>query len=71
MCFSIPYKILKIKANSVIIEDGREISNIGFPTLKSGDYIRLAGGQIDEVIEKREGFEIRKLIKKLYSIKDE
>jgi hypothetical protein len=65
MCFSIPYKILSIKDNIAIIEDGRKILIGSEISANKGEYLRIIGNIAVGKLTKKEGLKIRKYIKLL------
>lgn len=66
MCFAIPYKILKVNKNSVLIEGNKKITIAENFSLKTGDYVRVTGNVVVDCLTSEEGSSIRKLIKSVY-----
>lgn len=67
MCFAIPYKIISIKKNSAVIEGGRKIRLGKELKASSGDYIQAVDNIAVNVLSKKDGDAIRKLIASLNS----
>lgn len=65
MCFSIPYKVLKIKNGKATVEGGREIKIGKELQVKKGDYLRIIGNIAVDTLSVEEGLKLRQLIKKL------
>lgn len=65
MCFSIPYKVLKISNNSVLIEGGKTVRLGKDLKVKKGDYLRVTGEIAVGKLTPSEGLKIRQLIKSL------
>jgi hydrogenase maturation factor len=65
MCFTIPYKVLDVKKNHVIIEGGKKILLGTEISVDKGDYIQVAGSMAVGKLSKTEGLRIQKLIKSL------
>lgn len=65
MCFSIPYKVLKVDHNSALIEGGRIVRMDKDIQVKKGEYVRIAGNLAVGKLTKKEGLKIRRLIKSL------
>lgn len=65
MCFSVPYKVLKINKKTALIEGGRKIRIGKDLKVKKGDYLRVTGNIAVGVLTKQEGEKIRQLIKNL------
>lgn len=65
MCFTIPYKIISVKNNCVIIEDGRTISLGKELQAKKGKYVQLIGNLAVGVLSEKQGESIRSLIMNL------
>ena len=62
MCFSIPYKILKINKSTALIE-GDKVVKLGKEIrAKTGDYLQVSGGVAVSKMNKSEGDKLRKLI---------
>lgn len=71
MCFSIPYRVIKVYKKTALIEDGRKIRMGEDLKIKKGDYLRVIGNVAVGVLTKLEGEKIRKLIKDLNKKKNE
>ncbi len=65
MCFSIPYKILQVKDDVVIVEGGKVVRIGKEMKVKRGDFLQITGDIGIGVLPKNEGLKIRKLIKSL------
>lgn len=65
MCFTIPYKVLDVKKNHVIIEGGKKILLGTDITVVKGDYVQVAGLMAVGKLSSQEGQKVRQLIKKL------
>ncbi|OGG00258.1 hypothetical protein A3D78_02080 [Candidatus Gottesmanbacteria bacterium RIFCSPHIGHO2_02_FULL_39_14] len=66
MCFSIPYRVEKIKNGTAIIE-GRKKVKVGREIrVKKGEYLQVMGNLAVAKISKKEGLKIRNLIKTIY-----
>lgn len=67
MCFSIPYKVVKVK-NSTAFLDGNRSVKIGSEfKVKKGDYLQIAGDVAVGRLSNSQGLKIRRLIKSLNS----
>lgn len=65
MCFSIPYKVIKVNKNNVLIEGGQTVRPGKELSVQKGDYLRVIGEVAVDVLRREEGLKIRQLIKKL------
>jgi hydrogenase maturation factor len=65
MCFSIPYKVLEINNNHAIIEGNKSVKTGSEFNVKPGDYIQVLGNIAVNVIPRKDGLKIRRLIKSL------
>lgn len=65
MCFSIPYKVLKVSKKSALIEGGRTVKLGEELSVKKGEYVRVTGNIAVGTLSKEEGLKIRQLIKGL------
>jgi hydrogenase maturation factor len=65
MCFSIPYKVLKITKNTVFLEGGKTVRIGREWKVKEGEYLRIIGNLAVGALTKSEGLKIRQLIKKI------
>ncbi len=65
MCFSIPFKVLKIQKNNALIEGGLTVKLGKELKVKIGDYLQIVGDVAQARISKTQGLKIRKLIKSL------
>lgn len=65
MCFSIPYKVIKIDKNTALIEGGYTVRIGKELTANVGDYLQIQGKMAVGVLSSSEGLKIRKLIKSL------
>lgn len=65
MCFAIPYKIVAVNGNRVIIENKQSIRFQKDLKPKVGEFIRVIGNVGVDVLAKSQALEIRRLIKKL------
>jgi len=66
MCFAIPYKVIKVKSDHIVLENGKRLSLPKEP-VQSGEYVRTTGNTIDSILSEEEGENIRKLIKSVYN----
>lgn len=67
MCFSIPFKVLKVEDETALIEGNKTIRIGEELSVKKGDYVRIIGDIAVDKLTQKEGLKIRKLIKKLNS----
>lgn len=65
MCFTIPYKILKVSKNTALLEGGRVVKLGKELKAKKGAYLRVLGNIAVGTLSQTEGLKIRRLIKKL------
>jgi hydrogenase maturation factor len=65
MCFSVPYKVLKIDKNTAFLEGGKTIKIGKELSVKPGEYLRIIGDVAVGSLSKSEGLKVRKLIKSL------
>ena len=65
MCFSIPYKVLEVKKEGVLIEGEKIVKLDKELKVKKGEYIRIRGNVIVDKLTKSEGLKIRNLIQSL------
>ncbi len=65
MCFSIPYKVIKIDKDTALIEGGYTVRIGKELTANVGDYLQIQGKMVVGVLSSSEGLKIRKLIKSL------
>lgn len=65
MCFAIPYRIVTIKKNDFIVEGGKMVKSDKKLDASVGDYVRVVGDVAVDIMPKKEGLKIRRLIKSL------
>lgn len=65
MCFSIPYKVLKVEKNIALLEGNRSVMIGSELRVKNGDYLQIIGDAAVGRLSKAQGLKIRQLIKKL------
>jgi hydrogenase maturation factor len=65
MCFSIPVKIIEVKDDVVVVENGKIIRIDKKMDVKKGNYIQVVGDMAVNTLSENEGLKIRKMIKKL------
>lgn len=65
MCFSIPYKILQVKDDMVVVEGGKVVRIGKEMKAKRGDFLQVTGSIGIGILSKDKGLKIRKLIKSL------
>ena len=65
MCFSIPYKVLKVEKNNALIEGGQTVRLGKEIKVKESEYLRIIGNVAVGKLTKAEGLKVRQLIKKL------
>lgn len=65
MCFSVPYKVLKVGKNIALLEGDKTIKIGKELSVKPGEYLRIAGDVAISTLSKSEGLKVRKLIKSL------
>ncbi len=65
MCFAIPYKVIKVNKNNVLIEGGQTVRLGKELSVQKGDYLRVIGKIAVEVLRREDGLKIRQLIKRL------
>lgn len=65
MCFSIPYKVLRVDETSALIEGGWVVKIGKELKVKKGDYLQVAGNIGVGILSKTEGLKVRQLIKSL------
>ena len=65
MCFSIPYKVLRVEKDKAIVEGGQTVKVGNGLKVHPGEYLRIAGDVAVGSLSKLEGLKIRKLIKSL------
>jgi hydrogenase maturation factor len=65
MCFAIPYKVLKIRQGSALIEGGKIVRLGREIKVKKDEYLRIIGNMAVGSLSKKEGVKIRRLIKSL------
>ncbi len=66
MCFTIPYKVLKVQKNHVVIEGDKKISIENDLNIEVGDYIRVSANIAVDHLTKEEAKRILNLIKSVY-----
>lgn len=65
MCFAVPYKVIKINDDIVVVEGGKVVRIDKEMKVKKGDYLQVVGNVAVGSLNKKEGLNIRKLIKSL------
>jgi hydrogenase maturation factor len=65
MCFSIPYKVVKVGKDNVIIEGGKVIRIDHEIDIKKGSYVQVVGDVVVDALTRENGLRVRKLIKRL------
>lgn len=65
MCFSIPYKVLKVEKNIALLEGNKSVMIGSELRVKNGDYLQIIGDAAVGRLSKAQGLKIRQLIKKL------
>lgn len=67
MCFTIPYKVVRLTHNFAYLEGGKKVSLGKDIHVAVGEYLQVIGDVAVGKLDKSEGLKIRKLIKKLNS----
>lgn len=72
MCFSVPYKVIKVKKNKAYLEGEKTVKIGGELKVNQGDYLQILGDVAVGRLSKIQGLKIRRLIKSLnsYDIKN-
>ncbi|MBM3283905.1 hypothetical protein FJY90_06720 [Candidatus Gottesmanbacteria bacterium] len=65
MCFAIPYKVLKVKSRSALLEGGQIVKLGQEIKIKKGDYLNIIGNIAVGSFSAQEGLKIRQQIKQL------
>jgi hydrogenase maturation factor len=65
MCFSIPVKILEVKDDIVVVENGKVIRIDKKMNVKKGRYLHVVGDMAVDTLSEKDGLKIRKMIKRL------
>ena len=65
MCFSIPYKVLRIGNGTAYLEGGKSIKLGSDIAVRKGEYLQVAGSVAVGNLTKSQGQKIRRLIKSL------
>ena len=65
MCFSVPYKVLRIGNGTAYLEGGKSIKIGSDITVRKGEYLQVAGTVAVGSLTKSQGLKIRRLIKSL------
>lgn len=65
MCFSIPYKVIKIDDDIAVVEGGKIVRIDKKIDMKKYGYVQVVGNVAVSSLSKTEGLKIRKLIKRL------
>lgn len=65
MCFAIPKKIVKIKKDLLVTEDGLEVKTDSPKNFTKGDYAMIYGDVAVSKVIKTEALKIRSLLKEL------
>ena len=65
MCFSIPYKVLRIENGTAYLEGGKSIKIGNDTTVRKGEYLQVVGTVAVGSLTKSQGQKIRRLIKSL------
>lgn len=66
MCFTIPYRVEKIKKNIAYVEGGKRIRFDRNLRVKKGEYLQVVGELAVGKISSEEGLKVRNLIKTIY-----
>lgn len=66
MCFTIPYRVEKIKDGIAVVEGGEKIKLNKYLSVKKGEYLQVTGNIAVAKISRDEGLRIRNLIKTIY-----
>lgn len=67
MCFSIPYKVLRVSKNTAHLEGDKSVKIGEDFDVKKGEYLQVTGNIAVGKLTKSEGTKIRQLIKRLNS----
>lgn len=67
MCFSIPYKVIKVKDSTAFLEGGKSVKIGSEFKIEEGDYLQIAGDVAVGRLSNSQGLKIRRLIKSLNS----
>lgn len=67
MCFSIPYKVVKIAKNKALLEGNKSVKIGSDLKVTEGDYLQVLGDVAVGRLSKMQGLKIRRLIKSLNS----
>ena len=65
MCFSIPYRIIKVEKNIAFLEGGKSVKIGKEMKVEKGDYLQIVGNVAVEKLSKIQGQKIQRLIKSL------
>lgn len=65
MCFSIPYKVIKVEKNNALLEGNKSVKIGSELRVENGDYLQIVGEVAVGRLSKSQGLKIRQLIKKL------
>lgn len=65
MCFSIPYKVLKVIGNTAYLEGGARVRIGKDMKVKQGSYVQVTGQIVVDSLSETKGERIRQLIKSL------
>lgn len=65
MCFSIPYKVIKVRNSTAFLEGGKNVRIGNEFDVKKGEYLQVIGDVAVGKLSQTEGLKIRRLIKSL------
>ena len=65
MCFAVPYKVLAVEKNNVLIEGNKTVRIGNELKVKTGEFLQVIGNIAVSKLSQKEGLKIRKLIKSL------
>lgn len=65
MCFSIPYKVNRIKNGTAFVEGGKTVKTGTDLKVEKGGYLQVVGNVAVGSLNKSQGLKIRRLIKSL------
>lgn len=65
MCFSIPYKVIKVRNSTAFLEGSKSVRIGSEFDVKKGEYLQVIGDVAVGKLSQTEGLKIRRLIKSL------
>lgn len=67
MCFSIPFQVIKVGKNYLMLEGGKKAILEKDMKIKKGEFVRLTGNIVVDKLSAKQGTKLRKTIYQLYT----